>query len=152
MKKLIVLSLVVAMASLATASLVYTPDLSTDQASPVTLSAVLGESSVNYAVEITVTGDLVIDLSGASFPGAGSVWMFGNGITGTATETWARLTGGAYMANAAGTACFDGVVITGTSGTVTLKEDNGTITTFEVPEPMTMGLLGLGGLFLRRRK
>ena len=152
MKKLTVLSLVMAMASLATASLVYTPDLSTDQASPVTLSAVLGEASVNYAVEITVTGDLVIDVSGASFPGAGSFWVFGNGITGTATDTWVRLTGGAYMANAAGTACFDGVVITGTCGTVTLREDNGTVISPYIPEPMTIGLVGVGMLFLRHRK
>ncbi len=33
-----------------------------------------------------------------------------------------------------------------------LQEDLGSLTLYNVPEPMTVGLLGLGGLFLRRRK
>lgn len=32
------------------------------------------------------------------------------------------------------------------------QADLGSLTIYQVPEPMTMGLLGLGGLFLRRRK
>lgn len=173
MKKLIVLSLVAAMASFASAAIVLTVGTESGQVGTyvgqdivstgsLSVSAVTADSVVSYDIALTIDngtgGDLALVASGTNFPGAGGTWMFGNTWTGTPDETTARLSGGAWMAVAADTACFDSLVITGTKGTVNLVEvlPDGTtqvLGTFNVvPEPLTMSLLGLGGLFLRRRK
>ncbi|HDS83583.1 MAG TPA: PEP-CTERM sorting domain-containing protein, partial [Phycisphaerales bacterium] len=74
------------------------------------------------------------------------------------TANQARLTGGAFSAVAAGTPAFANLIVVGQHGTIIFDElDVNTqehifTTVSVIPEPMTMGLLGLGALFLRRRK
>ncbi len=168
MKKFLVLALVLGIASLATADLALTLEGETGLISAfegleivsdgdLDLSAVVGIATSGYDLKVTVTGDLTIDTSAVSFPGAGSIWLFGNTFVGTPTDTDARFTGGHFGSVAVDTAAFSGVVIKGTSGTIIFDEivndgSHALATVTVVPEPATLALLGLGALVLRRKK
>jgi hypothetical protein len=161
MKKLMVLSLVLAVVSLASAGLVVTADPS--------VAAVSGPA-LAYNGWLTVDPGMLVDVQitaaggfgkGAAF-GAGAMWAdYGDG------KLWSDFT----VANSvAGESVLAGnhILITLTGGKIWTAErpqvvgqsiglwaENGETllgTLYVVPEPMTMGLLSLGALFLRRRK
>ena len=166
MKKLMILSLVMAIGGLASASLldIKVGDLAVADGLEVisdgslALSAVTAVDTVGYDLTISVTGDLALVTDGTEFPGEGTTWMFGNKFVGAPTAAQARVTGGAFMAVAAGTPAFGNLIVAGQRGTIIFDELD--VNTQErivtevsvIPEPMTMGLLGVGALFLRRRK
>ena len=167
MKKLLVLMLVLGMASLASAGLTFatgaatiqvggTVDISmlADQAVAGTIAttdliggAPNGASTISLAAGAASTAFAANDQAGNGYPGyiqgiAGTVtpYVLGDevsivGLTGDAVGTYTI-----YSYSAAAWA---------SSGSAT---DSFTLTVVPVPEPITMGLLAVGGLFLRRRK
>ena len=155
MKKLIVLSLVMAMASLATAGLVsdlaettgnvdWTLDLNTGT---LTGTGTSGAASMNF---LKVLAGAVTGLADTEAAGDAASFIEHPAVPGLyvadAGTVIAPITPGVWF-----TMQFDfvpgtDVVIADAAGTTTLLQ--GTL----VPEPMTLGLLGLGGLFLRRKK
>jgi hypothetical protein len=163
MKKLLVLALVMGIASLATAGF----DLSTI-------------NGLSYSVDgnkLTITGADVVGYTMNLAPEGGSLsnGVVAAGFIGTAnagSEYYGVWTGVAASVGGGGNPNVTGTIFTidftpGTSlvtfayssaagastitmGTETITLDGYSMTI--VPEPMTMGLLGLGGLFLARRK
>lgn len=120
------------------------------------VSAVMANSGICFDIMFTVlSGDLVLDKIPEFDPLFWTTWIGDEYVP--LPGNMIRISGGSFTAAPAGTHCFEGLTITGTSGFVQVEEilsDGITVVTsvFEVPEPMTIGLLGLGGLFLRRRK
>lgn len=156
MKKLIVLSLVAVMASLASAGIT----LVVNEAAS-TVSLVVDENgltSADYAYFALVSDD--VTLSGGTSVSGNATAMFGgtvlayfpttgaSGVDGNVSDT----NGASFEA---GTVLVSDIAFVG-DGFVTLQTSPDftgfTSAEYYVPEPMTMGLLGLGGLFLRRRK
>jgi hypothetical protein len=158
MKKLLALVMVLGLAMVASASDVNLSangaPIAGDVDTGSVISGVLAGADNGYTLEISIA-DGTLDTSGMTFaPG----FLFGNKIVGAATETWVRVSGSDFMPKQAGQALFDGLVVNLNAGvdvavvTVSDKEA-GTLSTFNVvPEPMTMSLLGLGGLALIRRR
>ena len=158
MKKLVVLAMICAMASLASAGLVYTLNGVAIEGDTIDI-ADLGTLGVNtdiaasgYTIELSITGAGTFDYSGITWASL----MMGNGpVAGTDTPVSARLTGSNFMPYGPGE-WFSGLAIVGAQigDVITFDDqmglDDASFTI--VPEPMTMALLGLGGLFIRRRK
>jgi hypothetical protein len=182
MKKLVVLALVLSVASMASAALQLTgapvaPIAIGDTVSAGILSdAVMQYQSGNYFVVAATDGILSVDnMSGAVVCTDSGMSLF-QGVSIPADTGWVLnvagvtgMTGGAFNMDAttglAAQTLFSGINITGAAkgdGIVYLlispDLSDGSWTTaasFAVhvtPEPITMTLLGLGGLFLRRRK
>jgi len=188
MKKLLVLALVLSMATMANAALVY--ELSTDG-----LAAAADEITVASGAETAISILGSGDASGAWLIVAGAGTLTGGTISAIANEeqvevdllalldegdptagTWGDFFNSLYPGTTRaiamtwvdsespfvagfGPVLFDGATLTAT-GDVTLAIVDyageelvvGDTLVVHVPEPMTMGLLGLGALFLRRRK
>ena len=134
-----------------------------------------GQTLAYYDVYMSIAGPGLLDLSnghdyvqGEYYGGDGLGWVNDDPTSGIMFMDFAKLPSGeepAWPPIMTGTA-LDGVVFTCTDlgdVTLTLFGYGGiypandyvgfdTVVIHQVPEPITLGLLGLGGLFLRRRK
>ena len=179
MKKFLVLTLVLGMASLANASLIITTDYDggdLKESDYITIGVAIPDQDnvMGYDLAIIVDGPATLDSADATIvfdkdwmndPAAvvdeldiyrwtaGDVRMFGG--TGQ--------TGGDLLANLLFHCEGEGdVTVSLVSYTTDLNETIygsaaapytfATLVVHQIPEPMTLALLGLGGLFLRRRK
>jgi hypothetical protein len=174
MKKLIVLSLFVAIASLATAGLskVNAP-ASVEAGSSFTIDIIgngqmdndsiyvwiSGDATMSGGTNNIVDGEIYIDQDSADF--LADDYGYNGYINGQVL--WADISIPKATPAVISGNILSGITVTvgadaaGTTLTVyVLNENDGTIQASQlinvVPEPMTLGLLGLGGLFLRRRK
>ena len=175
MKKLLVLALVLSMATMASATLTITGAPAGDMTVGDTFALSIysdGGTLANDAIDMTISGPGSLDISaGINYQDGGSTvddgfgWFDPGPESGEVWITFGKMPTGdppVYPAIMTGTA-LDGFVFTCTGeGDVTLVlfgENGGIENPYStvvihqvlVPEPMTMGLLGLGGLFLRRR-
>ncbi len=162
MKKCLVLVMVLGIASMATAGLTLTApaEVNAGQAFTVVVSGLAADIPANGTVYGSLFTDGLADDDGAyaSLAAVGDVvlqWDFlaaygtydfeiSAGLVDiTVDGAWIQLD---FVAGAAGEIYNMNMTDESFVGSL----DSATITV--VPEPMTMGLLGLGGLFLRRRK
>ena len=165
MKKLIVAMLVVGLASVASAGLAldvfvdgapYADNVSAGSVVTLNFKDTVGGALMGGFGAVNIGIDQGTFTSVTAHPGT-----LGNGFTGAADGAGFAVTGDmTYMFTPAPA---DNVVLsivfeaTGTpievavAGGYNAADISGLSTTL-VPEPMTLGLLGLGGLFLRRRK
>jgi len=169
MKKLLVLLMVLGLASSAQASLSITLGAGTIGIGETTSAVVSSSNSDNWQGYIVLSEDQVnwYDPIAASFDGS---WSFhttaGAGCVGDKGLV-SMYSVGVYELDAVGTAPapeagdqFSRNIIGVQAGTIYVGLQDlsyvpieGTLQTLVVtPEPMTLALLGLGGLFLRRRK
>lgn len=171
MKKLLVLALVLAVASLASAAISWDVADNGDGSYAVSLNS---QGSQVTAVRISVmmsdnTGSALSEFT-SPFPALGDNLLAQPGPYAVAgisysrpDPTFAPIADGSvfsfnYVGNAGDVIALssNGNFVSGdlyvatTTDNVSLTGELGSITI--VPEPMTIGLLGLGGLFLRRRK
>ena len=169
MKKLVVLMLVVGMASLASAAFTLTGSTSVDAGSSQSIGIYNDTASApqeQFYLAMTVAGTVGSwNGANAQYAPPGVTGTPGNVYYGTAVDptidVWY-----ANTSNGVPTDYFDvgtladfglDAVAVGTVGLTLLDFgfnvlDTMTITVTDIPEPMTMALLGLGGLFLRRKK
>ena len=173
MKKILVLMLVLGMASMATAALTITGPSSVVAGGTVTMyvtadaaSAVSGETAwvwIDYAIYPASTGDALSNITKlAAMGGTLSAIL----DTTTYAPDAFKFVGANDPPNppeellVGNWVSFDLTAVTTTQGNsiiLNLMDANFNIiaggkTVAVIPEPMTIGLLGLGGLFLRRRK
>ena len=143
MKKFVVLVLVLGMASLASAGLIVTDTG--------TIAIDVDVDVLGYEITVEVTdGDVALDGSGVGF---GMNWDFDN-LPSSDTPNLYRVSASQFMGAAQQGNILSGLAYTGV-GTILVTDlynANFEPVSANVPEPMTMVLLGLGGLFLRRRK
>jgi len=158
MKKLLVLVLVLSIASVASATLSLTTVTPTQGSEVLAVNAV-GESVAAYfGVSIAGADASMIITKGAAAGSntalagniadvnpalVGEIWVYGIGVP---PEVWQD---GIYANIAVTHTAQADVTLWSYDGDVTLTQIG---TVHLTPEPMTLGLLGIGGLFLRRRK
>ena len=155
MKKVVTLVLVLGLVSVANAALVFSVggvEITTLDGTQSVLpgALTLHVSGIdNYTIEISTT-TAVQDHTGTEF----SSMTVGNSYVGTPTADWSRLSGSNMFGGDLDTDVFWGLDLSGI-GVVTitdLGEAGAYSGSFEIPEPATMALLGLGGLLLRRKR
>jgi hypothetical protein len=179
MKKVLVTLLVLGLASAANAGLVLGVG-GADAPAEIDVSDVVqivGVDTVpaNAALYVAVYGDLSID--GGSLVYSGNLSSYDNleayaaaigypdgpslladfdsfGLSGIVDLSAATLADGSATPAPLTGVLVDGITMTGEGGRLDLVDD--ALSTIDsvtvIPEPMTIALLGLGGLFLRRRK
>jgi PEP-CTERM motif-containing protein len=163
MKKLLVLMLVLGVASLATAGLSVTQTGTTLTIENDTVydgSAGTGQFQGQLVVDQpgTLTGTYTLDAGAIAVSGS-VVYLYTSvpassfGVGGAELIDWSFM----VMADGSPTTflpvgdviTFD---VTGLSSGTLLDESGNVLATWVVPEPITMCLMAVGGLFLRRRK
>ena len=164
MKKCLVLLMVLSIASMATAGLVWsqsTLDLTgAGDSATIQLVSTDGVMAAGYVDALGLGGvasiTSITPLGAAGDDAYATVYSAGHSYAGWSLVGMADL---APPFNNAPGAVFDVVIVALGDGSGTANSDYygsfgaaGDILTVNVPEPITMGLLGLGGLFLRRRK
>jgi hypothetical protein len=169
MKKLMFLTLVLGVASLATAGTVIVPGLEYDvSGSTLTITATTAVQTIGWSLKAD-DGSLLSNSTVDSALNVGTstgVWndaYLPNGLLGVSGSVGsaAAITGTVYsvdFASTASTIAFmyaqytpSAVVFEG-GATTYLDATYGSGEVMIVPEPVTMALLGLGGLFMARRK
>ena len=179
MKKLLVLLMVLGMTQLASAGLIFTvngepqPDeiyLQPSQTIEIGLELEQGQTIAGYQIMYTLSneqGELLYDGSEPSFYWPGGMFVGKvNGYDQEGVCTWVEIAASNFGTYASGPLdLMDGLifhcleatdVILTVTGVVDLDGVSGVDVDHTLiihqPEPMTIALLGLGGLFLRRRK
>lgn len=165
MKKLLVLMLVLAAGGMASAGLLLQYDAATSEISVVMEEG--GPNLISYYLEVTIDAG-TLDASGVVLNPTGKTWMTAPKVvqsTDTLFSTTAadiKMFGGQGLG--AGNAVLTGLLVNppaeGAWVILTAKDamwfdDASTLGELHrifVPEPVSIMLLGLGGLFLRRRK
>ena len=165
MKKLLVLMLVLGVASLASAGLTFATGAATIQVGETVDIGMLADQAVAGTIATTdITGGVPNGVSTMSLlAGAASTAFTANpqaaypgyiqGIAGTVTPY--MLGDEVSIASLTGDAVGTYTIYTYTTAgwnTTYVPNDSFVLTVVPVPEPITMGLLAVGGLFLRRRK
>ena len=166
MKKVLVLALVLGIASMASATLSYSVS-SLTMAQNATVTVQIASTSVTpYGVWAGASslGGAVADITAAVAYDAAGDTAAATASTGSYAGWWyleGKDSGEETLPNMAIGDHWD-ITITsyGANGTITFASDSygtaggagGTLCVTVVPEPITIALLGLGGLFLRRRK
>jgi hypothetical protein len=178
MKKLLVLALVLSMASMASAALVIGTSTSGPLAEGETAALTIStDAPMGFGLGDWNGAAIVVDLSKAMITGGVSLYPTEPGIAvfadaavdlGFVVPTFPVENGVGFTftftgANIAASTIIDSLVYTAGSyvGDVTITlygsqdyldyTNLGSIVINQIPEPITMTLLGLGGLFLRRR-
>jgi len=180
MKKILVVLLVLGLATASQAGVTFGVNddpsvteitLLPSQTIVLDMSITQGGTCSDYTLGWALEGNGEFLFDGATFPNASS-YMLGSGFTaGTLSKTAFQMSGSNFGIPVAGPAVImDGLVVHCTDKgevVVTVKSLGGTnvdgapvaantimrtILIHQVPEPMTMMLLGLGSLFLVRRK
>ena len=162
MKKLIILMLVLGMATVANATL--TEDLSwSGNATAATVdidgtSTVVGEMLVSYIAYTNTLSSITLVYTGAGSGIADAIGAAGFlegklGITSGSITALKQIT----IGDSGFTIWANGQLVTSSTtgaGDVYLTDATGDVLfdSIHIPEPMTMALLGLGGLFIRRKK
>ena len=161
MKKILVLMLVLGIASMATAGLTVTQEAGTltIENDTVYTSSPTGQFQAQLVIDQPGSLAGTYSFGPAASAIAGYVAMLYNslpastfGLGGPELVDWS------FMVVTDGTVALLGVGdvltydLTGGPVSGALYDDSSNLITTFVPEPMTMGLLGLGALFLRRRK
>jgi hypothetical protein len=147
MKKLLALVLVLGMASMASAALI----INADDLSDVGLSTDTAISA--YKVTLVNNGGVMWDTTGFT---AGPLHFDFDSVINGDNGVELVISGSQFLSGPVGPGgLFSGVALSG-EGTVdvfdTLGSNRNLLGTITVPEPMTMSLLGLGGLALIRRR
>ena len=169
MRKLVLLMLVLGMASMATAGLTFATGSATINVGDSVAVDVLADAAnaglnttVDYVGNLLDAGvSMAVPVAGSAVQAAGIVDQTAAGYAGYYMLNMGTTTAGGYVVGdqiatitltglAAGTYEFYTYDPVGWSTTY-VPTDTFTLTV-DVPEPITMGILGLGGLFLRRRK
>lgn len=168
MKKLVALVMVLALSAVASAM------LTVDVANLQNISILGDGTTTSQPVYIMITGDLVMDFSTAvTLPGLYGINDYSGSVLNVLPSEWVDAAPGDTELLAdllipgnpipnwtAGRALVTGVkYVSGSGDVLFLSEDSyydarttdlGSVNF--VPEPITVALLGLGGLFIRRRK
>ena len=159
MRKLLIFMLVLGMASLAQAGFVIVNNYDVDGTVDLDAASPGTERTDTYFILGIDTGTLTGGNIHASSPVDASVFTAYNhpAVTGLGLDGW-FLTIDDYTASAPFSAgnYFENFDVTTTGGWAYFLEAGGSLASpidkVYIPEPMTIALLGLGGLFLRRRR